>query len=96
MSSDYRSRLLPCPFCNGTDFRIELSNNGKIVTEFAELASIKCNSCSAEFRFVNAVHEHYEHINGDMYRKVPTKYAEDVMVEKWNRRDWKDDGSGVL
>lgn len=83
----WTDELLPCPFCGGQDFHIELSDHGKICKEYAEHGSIRCGTCGAGFQHIILEPEHYEHVEGDMYRKIPTKYAEEVLLEKWNRRD---------
>ena len=82
-----KNKLRPCPFCGGKDFTINLSiSNGKTVSEYADIASIGCRTCDAEIRNVIMVSEHFVPVEGGLYKKVPTKYAEEVLVEAWNRR----------
>lgn len=82
----WTDELLPCPFCGGREFLVSLSDHGKICKEFGEIGSIRCITCGASFNNVIMESEHYEHVEGDMYRKISTKYAEQIIVEKWNRR----------
>lgn len=84
---NWTDKLLPCPFCGGRDFRISLSYHGKACKQAGDLCSIRCTKCDAEFRNVLMDPKHYNLIEGDLYRLIPTKYAEEVLLEKWNRRD---------
>ena len=84
---DIIAKLKPCPFCGSLNLKVELSRGGKITTEKADHASVMCRNCFCSFEHVLLEHEHYEHIQDDIYRKVPTKYAEDVLIDTWNRRE---------
>lgn len=79
-------RLKPCPFCGSTDINIGLSSGGKIVIRYADHAEIKCLNCGCQFKYIMHLPEHFEHIKDDLYRMIPIKYAEEVMIEKWNSR----------
>jgi hypothetical protein len=83
---DIRDRLKPCPFCGSINIRIDLGSGGKIVTCCADHADVKCMDCGCQFKHIVLIHEHFEPIKDDIYRKIPTKYAEEVMIEKWNSR----------
>ena len=65
----------PCPFCGSTNF-VVLSSN--------EQGSIHC-SCGVTMECRTAP-EFYEHIEGDLYRRIPKKYGLALAKEKWNRR----------
>ena len=90
--------FLPCPFCGGHKFLFlsmegeeKLIINDRLprfirVDREAETAEIMCSCCDVKMKCV-AINEHFEHIEDDLYRKVPKRYAEEILLEKWNRRD---------
>lgn len=89
--------FLPCPFCGEHKF-LFLSMEGEekqiindrlprlvTVDRKAETAKIRCSHCNVMMACV-AINEHFEHIEDDLYRKAPKRYAEEILLEKWNRR----------
>lgn len=89
--------FLPCPFCGGRKF-LFLSMEGEekliisdrpprlvSVDREAETAEIRCSRCDVKMKCV-AKNEYFEPIEDDLYRKVPKRYAEEILLEKWNRR----------
>lgn len=88
MEEELKKALKPCPFCGGTDFLIELGCNGKIVNQQADNASLKCIGCGVQYQHIYKISEHFEVVDEkkSLYRKIPEKYAEEVLLEKWNRR----------
>ena len=76
----------PCPFCGSRDLEIEMSSRGKICYKYADNASLICKGCGVEFRHVIKERKKYVHIEGDTYRLIPERFAEDVLKDKWNSR----------
>ena len=82
-------RFENCPFCGQNNFRFDVGTNGKI-TKADELddstnAEISCKKCGVKM-LVWSESEHYEHVEGDMYRKIPFKAAIYVLADRWNKR----------
>ena len=87
--------FLPCPFCGSKRLYLEMSAHERTYDEFgrgsqvnvdreAEEAKILC-PCGARMSKI-WTEEHFELIEGDTYRKIPTEYAEEVLLKAWNRR----------
>lgn len=68
--------LKPCPFCG----KKQLLHNWEIGGE-----GIVACACGASMK-AKTIREHYERIQGDLYRKIPSVEGRDVVVEAWNRR----------
>lgn len=70
--------LKPCPFCgnSGRSLVFNWNTDGE--------AKISC-SCGASM-VQRSRREHYEKIEGDLYRKIPSVDGKDLAVEAWNRR----------
>lgn len=83
--NDLKKSLECCPFCGESNFSIDMSSGGKICNEYASSASIYCSNCCLKMTAYSEA-EHYEQIEGDMYRKIPIKYAEEVLLDRWNTR----------
>ena len=79
-----------CPFCGGCSLQLEVWANGMPMVKVDEFdkstsASIECNVCNIKM-LAFAEKDHYEHVEGDMYRKLPFKSAIHILAEKWNKR----------
>lgn len=70
-----RPNVKPCPFCGRRNMVVNLLPNEGIIT---------C-PCGARMRFENT-EEFFEHVTGDIYRKIPMKLGMDIVIEHWNRR----------
>lgn len=67
--------LKPCPFCGGDEL---------LYQDFQDHGLVKC-SCGAMVK-VLAEDEHFEQIEGNIYRKVERRSGGDLAVDAWNRR----------
>lgn len=75
----------PCPFCGGTDFKIRYMRNGDYVQEGALAATICCKTCMARMS-AEYEREEFQKLDNKLYRKVPERFAEEVLLDKWNTR----------
>ena len=71
-------KLKSCPFCGnaGTSLSFTWNVDGDAV--------ISC-SCGVTMR-KSRQREHYEKVDGDLYRKIPSVDGKDIAREAWNRR----------
>ncbi len=82
--------LKECPFCGKkNNLTVELIKNGQKVEREATFATVKCLNCNLSMyatsraeRFVPAEEPEHE----GYYEKKSVVYAEDALVEMWNRR----------
>lgn len=80
----------PCPFCGEKSYlQLKYTVGQDIVSDKADYAVIRCSNCKVKM-FAVIEREHYvpyeeaEHEN--CYRKIDTRYAENILQEKWNGR----------
>lgn len=71
--------LKDCPFCgmSGKGLGYNWNTDGE--------AWISC-PCGASMK-ATTVREHYERIEGDLYRKIPSVSGKEIVRDKWNRRE---------
>ncbi len=90
MAQKFGIEFYECPFCGRDDYlEFEIGVNGKIacVSNFLEstYAEIRCTKCMLRMNTESKA-EHYEQVDGDMYRKIPFKAAISVLADRWNKR----------
>ncbi len=76
----------PCPFCGLVrNLEIEITLHGHPVYWQGDHAKLTCTGCCVSME-ADQQAERFERVEGDLYRLIPHKYAEEVLAEKWNRR----------
>lgn len=74
--------LKPCPFCGASGDSLVFDSN---MADNGASGFIRCRECSAEI-YAERRESSFEHVEGDLYRKVRAATWIDVAAEKWNRR----------
>ena len=72
-----------CPFCGGSSERFFI-NTFKSCGDYCEVAHLTCK-CGVSMR-AEAENEHFELLEGSIYKRIPPRSALDVLRERWNRR----------
>ena len=82
------TELKPCPFCGSNNLEIRHS------IAVGEALYIVCRDCGVAM-IGEKTAERYEDAGNGFYRKIAPKTAEEVVVEKWNRRAYEDRTANV-
>lgn len=69
--------LADCPFCGGSSEYFNTYSH-------ADVGQISC-PCGASMK-CQSVDEHYEQLEGNIYRKIEKRYGFQIAKERWNRR----------
>ena len=86
LSDSVLQNFNPCPFCGSKeDLRIDLARAGNIAQAEADNARITCTRCQVVME-AYAEAEHFIPLEGDLYKRIPKKYADEVLQERWNKR----------
>lgn len=81
-----KTELAPCPFCGLVrNLKIEITLRGRPVNWQGDHAKLTCTGCCVSME-ADQQEERFERVEGDLYRLIQHKYAEEVLAEKWNRR----------
>lgn len=90
MPDERLEEYVACPFCGEKSYlQLKYTVGQDIVKDKADYAAIRCSKCCVRM-FAVAEPEHFvpygETEHEDCYKKIPTKYAEEVLKERWNTR----------
>ena len=81
-----KTELAPCPFCGLVrNLEMEITLRGSRVNLQGDHAKLTCTWCCVSME-ADQQEERFERVEGDLYRLIRHKYAEEVLAEKWNRR----------
>ncbi len=90
-----KSKLRPCPFCGAdpTALQVEILSCGRPVHFQGNYAKLTCLTCGVTME-AESQPERFDRVEGDLYRLIPHKYAEEVLTKKWNGRTDEMGGDG--